>query len=186
MTSDDALEEREPLEPIVVSEEEGDVLRVARALVGISPVGAVMEILETPRPATTRSPDAMEVLEDTLARGLVRELVRRGGHRVVRSATARGRLWERHAPVKLALGPPSIALLKWLVETQLGLSARITPLLLAPRAQPTLGDELVYYLGADLLARARLASAIGTPAFAHSTLVAIGFPLQSHGEATPL
>lgn len=116
-----------------VAPAEHDLLTVARALVGEGGFDAVAALLRDARRAPERlGPTAMRLLGHTLAAGAVRALVRRGGWRRASclrprpgsdgslAEPVRGRLWERHDPPALDFGPPSLALLSWLVAAPLG------------------------------------------------------------------
>lgn len=158
----------------MVAQSEHDLLMIARALVGeVSPV-AVSSFLRAPHPIPAKiGPTAMGILKQTLARGVVRELARRGGWRSVDaggagSAGPGGRLWERHRPVALHFSRITMDILRWLASADLGGSPGASA---APRwkiEDTTLADELMLYLAADLIEKAdgrgaELVIAAGSP-----------------------
>lgn len=155
----------------MVAQSEHDLLMIARALVGEVSPAAVSSLLRAPHPIPAKiGPTAMGILKQTLARGVVRELARRGGWRGVDAGRAGpgGRLWERHRPVALHFSPITMDILRWLASAHLvgspGASA-------APRwkiEDTTLADELMLYLAADLMEQAdgraaELVVAAGSP-----------------------
>jgi hypothetical protein len=141
----------------MVAQSEHDLLMIARALVGEVSPAAVSSLLRAPHPLPARiGPTAMGILKQTLARGVVRELARRGGWRGDGAGHAGqgGRLWERHRPVALHFSPMTMELLRWLASAHLGGSPGGSA---APRwkiEDTTLADELMLYLAADLLEQA--------------------------------
>ena len=165
-----------------VAQSEFDLLSVARALVGGVSARAVEPLLATPHAtAPALGPTAMGLLEQTLSRGAVLELGRRGGWRPaahLRSPgeVVAGRLWERHrTPVALGFSSATIELLQWLVASPLALPSACAPL---EATELTLGDQLVHYLACDLVVRCELpAASLGrSPAFLQAPLCWLGFP----------
>jgi hypothetical protein len=116
---------------------------------------------------------ALELLRDSLARGLIRELVRRGGSErrsyLSGGTVKHGRLWERHAPPQLVLSDYPYHLLRWMTATPLR-SPRAEPLLVRPE---TPADELFAFLAADLLFKCEIPFDL---TFGTATLISLGFP----------
>ncbi len=100
-----------------VTQEEANLLTVARTAVGLIPPSDVMRLIVTSvSPPQKLGPTARRLLSDTLSRGAVLGLVRHGGWR----AEPGGRLWDRYPPLPLAFTPNSVRLLQWLLRTPLG------------------------------------------------------------------
>jgi hypothetical protein len=138
-----------------VTAAEADLLQVARAVVGLAAWESVEPLIGRggPRPAEI-GPAAGQLLEATLARGLVQVLARRGAARPMQFLragglpAAAGRLWQRHrAPVFRFTGA-SLALLRWLLGGSLR-SVDVAPLGARPEA---LADQLLVVLALDGLA----------------------------------
>lgn len=148
---------------------------MARALVGLTSLPAEPSL--TYRRAQL-APSTIEVIEETLARGLVLALARRGGwvrcRHVVQGAVRHGRLWERHPKIELHVSGYGIELILWLAFDR--------PVGTAP---VTAADDFLAYLAADLLkADPRLAKA---PAIAASPFPWLAFShrLADSGEPPP-
>lgn len=130
---------------------EGRVLVAARAVVGAIPWERALEVLAAPCPRLTRvSPEALHLLDRTMAIGLPLALARRGAWQRDRflgddgapePAARRG--WER-SPPPLEL---SRATSSWILAL-----ARATPVWARAEPPRTAGDELVLYLLCDALA----------------------------------
>jgi FtsH ternary system domain X6 len=160
----------------LVAQSEHDLLTIARALVGEVNPAAVSSLLRAPRALPPKiGPTAMGILKQTLSRGVVRELARRGGWQKSRMG-AEGRLWERHRPIALKFSPITIEILRWLSSAPLGQPGSSSP----PAAwrwamaDATLADELMLYLAADLLDQAE-AGAADFALVARSPLSWLGF-----------
>jgi hypothetical protein len=142
--------------PARVSASEHDLLTLARALCGAGSFALVEPLLGAGRKLSPRvSPAALRVLGETLTRGLVLELGRRGGARAARFLDAHGevragRLWERHAtPPTLTLTSHTPRLLRAWISGR-----KPDPSTPAPAPRPayatfTLADTLVGYLALD-------------------------------------
>lgn len=127
-----------------VAQSEAELLTIARALFGRANRSETRRVLEQRRPDFRRIGEtAMDLLEDTLAKGAVLELVRRGGW-----IDRRGRLWDRAEPPALEFTAFTFELLRWMTVTPMRAPDR--SVLSKPAA---LGDEVVAFLAADLLER---------------------------------
>lgn len=174
-----------------VAQSEFDLLSVARALTGGVSAEAVEPLLRTPRPRAAKlGPTAMALLKQTLSRGCVLELGRRGGWRDARhlrgeAEVVSGRLWQRHGPPTLHFSPATLELLAWLVASPLAVPAECKPLKL--KGPLGLGDELLLYLASDLVQRCPgCGPPLGrSPAFRRSPLCWLGFP-ELLGAGEPL
>ena len=99
-----------------VTAQESDLLRVARAVVGLSSYSEVERLLVTARPAPSElGPTAMDLLQDTLARGVGLAMLRQGGWRPENHQ----RLWERTALPPIHFQAASFTLLQWMLRTPL-------------------------------------------------------------------
>jgi hypothetical protein len=148
---------------------EHDLLSIARALVGALPAASVRSLLvRSVAPPDVLTPEALVVLEQTLARGGVYSLMARGGAwrvKSLREGTGRdagqgvieGRLWERHRAPELRYGPFSFALCRWLLRAPLGEPE--TPGL-GPEPVRYWGDQFLGYLASDLLAQVGMLEAV--------------------------
>ena len=99
-----------------VTAQESDLLRVARAVVGLASYSEVERLLATSRPAPDElGPTAMELLQDTLGRGVGLAMLRQGGWR----PQSNRRLWERAALPPIHFQASSFSLLQWMLRTPL-------------------------------------------------------------------
>ncbi|MEM9493700.1 MAG: hypothetical protein AAGC55_31415, partial [Myxococcota bacterium] len=162
-------ENTDAISPSPVAASESELLTVIRALFdapgssrGDQAPGAVNELLRRPGRQTTAqiSPVALGLVEDTMAKGLILALIRRGGWRdteaVQDGEVVSGRLWQRHAPLSFHLSPFSFELCRWLTEQQL----RSNQCGALDHAPVTLGDEFILYLAMDLAESARCAEPV--------------------------
>lgn len=160
-----------------------ELLAIARAATGALPGPAVHSLLlratsddERAALGAGLSPDARAALQQTLGRGVVRAVVRRGGWRRgvfldEGGRIATGRVWER-SPEPLRFTSASFELLRHLTLEPMGDPA-------CPRVEVALlasGDELVLFLLCDLLVAlglplGGLAAAIGASALAQLAFV---------------
>src|SRR5437763_14917803 len=107
--------------PRVVTPFEGKLLTVLRAVLGQMPLDVALPIIAArhPRPAAL-SRGAIELIQDSLAKGCVLFLARHGGWRRERflgdGKPRDGRLWERRAIAELGLhfSRHALELLLWL------------------------------------------------------------------------
>ena len=141
-----------------VSRYEANLLRILHGILGQAPLSQVLPLLgQIPRPLCL-SRDAVDLVQDALAKGLPLHLARLGGwrrERFLRDGQPReGRLWRRTPPADLGLSftAYSMEYLLWLTSAK----AREEK----PKAsnRPTLGDELLVALGFDTFARTEAAA----------------------------
>jgi hypothetical protein len=89
-------------------------------------------------------------------------------------AIARGRLWERHAPVPLPFTSASVELLRWLVETPFAAPNAAQATL--PARPLELGDQLLIYLALDAAHRTPAVRALAAQPFVRAAPLAwLGF-----------
>ena len=99
-----------------VTLQEAELLRVARAVVGLSSFGEVERLLGAQRAVPNEiGPTAMTLLEETLARGVGLAVMRGGGWRQERKQ----RVWERAALPPMQFQANSFQLLQWMLKTPL-------------------------------------------------------------------
>ena len=157
-----------------VARSESELITMTRTL--LVPSTRYLPLLRT-RPRTrieTIGPTAMGLLQQTLARGVCLELLRRGGWQTRRfllgDQPKRGRLWQRHAELpSLAFGPASFELLRWLHAEDVTSPQR--ELLWRPGA--SLGDQLLHYFAAEHVVRA--GGNLRQDAFVRSPLCQLGY-----------
>jgi hypothetical protein len=124
---------------------EGQLVALARGLFGGGGSELQLLLLEAWQAPAKLSPEGLRVLEDTLGKGAVLWLTRRGGWR--------DRLWEKRPPPPVAFESATVPVLQWLLEQPLGHESA-GPLRLAKASS----------LGCELLLLAVLAEAVDTPA----------------------
>lgn len=158
---------------------EAEIVQLVRSLVGLLPVRAASEMLSAPRKEVAIGRAGIALIEDSVRRGIVRALARRGGGAPERAldgqggASKRGRLWQRRSPPELVVTAKSGLVLRWLMTT---------PLLTAPKPLALagawgLGDELFAYLVVERLLELGLDAAVAIGPFKDSVLCAVGFPV---------
>lgn len=163
----------------------------SRAPGGSQPSGVVSTLLRKSRKLPDGvGPTARRLLEDTMAKGLILALLRRGGWRradfIQDGGVSSGRLWERHTAPALHLSPFAMHLCRWLTSQSLPRGDCKTL-----EARPvTIADELLLYLAFDLTERARCADALAAQKRARSSALCwLGFAdvlaLQDPGSAPP-
>lgn len=159
-----------------VAGSEAQLIQLARAVVGVDHHRYMPLLRRRQKFGDRIGPTAMALLHQTLARGVVQQLLRRGGWQTRRtlgpSGPVRGRLWERHRPLPpLHFGPASFALLAWLVREDV---VRPTEEL-SRQPQTSVADDLLHYFAVEHLLRVG-----GRPqdhaGFRRSPLVQLGFP----------
>lgn len=120
-----------------VTRAEANLLTLARVAVGAYPAqDALRLLLGTASAPAKLGPTARAVLSDTLARGTVASLARRGGW------TREGgkRLWERHAAPPLHFTGNLVRLFRWMLANQLA-APELPPLAL--EGELTLAEQAV-------------------------------------------
>lgn len=169
--------------PARVAASEAELLTVARTVVGGASQNVGRWLLQKPRGTIRKiGPTAMGLLQQTLARGVCQQLLRRGGWQqrrtLVDGVPKRGRLWQRHGQLPaLRFGPASFELLVWLHSDN-----ATKPRRELPRHEAVgLGDELLHYLAAE-----QILEVGGRPrqeAFLRSPLCQLGFADQLASDA---
>jgi FtsH ternary system domain X6 len=139
-----------------ISRFEVNLLRAFRGLLQQAPVEQVLPLLtrRLPRPKCL-SRDAVELIQDTLAKGCVQFLARSGWmrERFLRDAKiAEGRLWQRTPPAELGLTFSGNAL-EFLLQLVSGTIGKVVPKV----NDLTLGDRLLLFLAFDVLRQTELA-----------------------------
>ncbi|PRP90702.1 hypothetical protein ENSA5_62480 [Enhygromyxa salina] len=176
MTNTNEAQLSEPGSPARVSRSEAELLTLTRALMAPGP-RYLPALRHRPR-RTPRlekiGPTAMGLLQQTLARGVAFELLRRGGWQtrrtLVNGHAKRGTVWQRHRELPpLTFGPASFELLSWLRAEDVSSPKRELP----QAARTTLADELLYYLAAEQIVRA--GGVLRQPAFLRSPLCQLGY-----------
>lgn len=144
-------------EPVVVDARDAELLAVARALFTPDAYPSIEATLTSQLAEKKPGPTAMRILERTLAKGAVKTLARLGGARLrVRPTEGGGRparVFEVRPAPRLAFGPYTFGLLRWLTSTAIHPRAEGAPV---PGTPETLGDELVVYLTLRLVEGRRL------------------------------
>ncbi|KIG12655.1 hypothetical protein DB30_01143 [Enhygromyxa salina] len=165
-----------PAAPARVSRSEAELLTLTRAI--LSPGPRYLPSLRQQPKRVTRvfsiGPTAMGLLQQTLARGVTLELLRRGGWQtrrtLVNGVVERGNLWQRHPTLPpLQFGRPSFELLAWLRSEDVG-AART----LSHDTTPSLADDLLHYFAAAHILHA--GGDLHQPAFARSPLCQLAYP----------
>ncbi|MBW2735445.1 MAG: hypothetical protein JRH20_23925 [Deltaproteobacteria bacterium] len=141
--------------PVRVAASEYDLLMLARALVGEISAEMVSPLLaQSCELPAAMGESAAQLLQETLAKGVVRALLRRGGWRRVEhlddygGAPRWGRLWERRQAPALHFSAASMRLLRWLRESAAGSTL---PADFSPNGW---GDEVLCFLACELLGEA--------------------------------
>jgi hypothetical protein len=164
---------------------EADLLAVARALVENNAYAAIEPTLTAGVRIDKVGPTAMALLEDTLAKGVVRVLGCLGGarpRRRVGAASSRpARVFEARAVPSLAFGPYAFLLVRWMTACRLG-DMDEPPFDARPA---TTGDEILAYLAMRLVHGKRLEPYVAAqPGVQASALAWLGFP-RSLAENAP-
>ncbi len=137
-------------EVVEVAESEHALLSIARAVVGELPPRAVSSVLLRKRKAIQQmDARSLDLLKQTLAIGVPLTLVRRGGFRRTRHVGDSGVVTEQRAfernELSLHFGEETFRLLAHLVASDVSQAG-----LGGSKLVPTLGDQLVTYLAADV------------------------------------
>ncbi|PRQ06822.1 hypothetical protein [Enhygromyxa salina] len=166
--------------PARVSRSEAELLTLTRSILtpGPSYLPALRQHPKRIARITAIGPTAMRLLQQTLARGVSFEILRRGGWQTRRTLVdgqpKRGRLWQRHPTLPpLRFGPASFELLAWLRSEDVGAPTRALPHMTAGGVAPSLADELLHYFAAEHILRA--GGDLHQPAFIHSGLCQLGY-----------
>ena len=173
-------------QPARVDVREAEVLAVARALVTPDSYSSVAATLASALTVTTLGPTAMHVLTDTLSKGVVKTLARLGGARPrIRPDTGSvkpARVFEARPAPRIAFGPYTFELLRWLANTPLGARDSAARFDATPG---TLGDELCAYLALRVVEGERLERAVASSPGLRTPLTWLGFArmLARHGDA---
>jgi hypothetical protein len=171
------------MNPARVDVREAEMLAVARALVTPDAYASVSATLAGAFGVTKMGPSALRVLESTLAKGIVKTLARLGGARrrvrPDRGSPNQARVFDVREAPKLAFGPYTFELIRWLTNAPLGTrdGGRF-------EAEPkTLGDEICAYLALSLVDGERLERAVAASPGLHTPLTWLGFArsLARHG-----
>lgn len=171
-----------------VSVPEFDLLSIARAVMGLTPIEEVDFALSSARVAPeVLGPVAMTLLEDTLARGATLWLMRAGG--AWRSSTIDGesirvgRLWERHPQPSLRFSAVTFDFLQWMTRAPLT-GSRPEPLDAPPSLTPA--DELFLYAACALVEGTRYETSLARhDAVRASTSCWLGFTRALAAAGTP-
>jgi hypothetical protein len=167
--------------PGIVSPFEDRLIKIARAIVGQSPIDTALPLVaeRVPRP-TALSPAAASLLSETLTSGAILHLARVGGwrrERFLRNGQPReGRIWERTPPADLALrfSPQSVDWLLWLTAQRPD-DLQSPPALPLDRLTPA--DHLLLFLTYQALRDSEFTLHLRqVPALSANGLIRIGFP----------
>jgi hypothetical protein len=184
--------------PARVGSREGELLAIARALVSPDSYPSIEGALASAVAVTKLGPTAMRVLEDTLAKGVVKTFARLGGGRpalrlgAAESATAPSvgaakltRVFEARAAPAISFGAYTFELLRWLANTPLRSKADGAPFEATPE---TVGDELCAYLALRLVEGQRMERRVAESPGLRCDLTWLGFarPLARHGHNVSL
>jgi hypothetical protein len=166
----------------LVSRFEERLLRILHFLLRRTPaeqaLPLIFDAIDAP-PCLSR--DAVNLIQDTLARGCIGILARTSGwwrERHLRDgAIVEGRLWERHPPRELALAfsRHTLGFLIWLTSQNPGAGKTTWPVL--PAEQLTLGDQLfLYYVFTALRETEAARHVCGRQVFVRHGLCRLAYP----------
>jgi hypothetical protein len=175
----------------VVNRFEANLLRILHCLLRRAPVEQARRCLETPLPAPScLSRVAVELVQDTLAKGTMLLLSRSDGWRRERflcgPGVIEGRLWERTAPVDLALSfsDATLEFLIWITSVN---PEKAREVVWNPNLKTlTLGDQLLLYFAFRALREDhwhRRLDLVHRPVFSRHGLCCLAFP-EDFGRAT--
>ncbi len=165
-----------------VSRFEADLLRILHALLGRSPIEGAWPLIAARRERPTcLSRGAVELVQDTLAKGCVWRLASQGGwlaDRYLRGdRVVSGRLWERTAPEELGLhfSRDTLGFLIWLTADH---PADRPVRWNAGERDLTIGDRLLLFYAYEAMRNspAEEAKVRELPQFARNALARLAFP----------
>ena len=172
---------------------EADLLNVLHAVLGTIPLEVALPAIARHRKRPScLGRDAVDLVQDALAKGIVRRLAREGSwlpQRHLRGdLVASGRLWDRTPPEELGLTFSAETLAFFVTLTVDQLSDDPPPW--SPDvARLTIGDHVVLYFAYQALRTTRAAPTLrGLPQFARNGLCRLAFPddfAEIHGDAQP-
>jgi hypothetical protein len=173
-----------------VSRFESELLRILHALLGRAPLsGALPLIVGRREPPKCLGRDAVELIQETLAKGCVWRLARMGGwlpERHLRGdRVAAGRLWERTPPEELGLtfSGQSLALLIAITAHHPGDKAAFQGF---EGAKLTVGDGLLAFFAFEALREAEVGRSLrDVPLFSKNDLCRLAFPEDFPEKGTP-
>jgi len=122
---------------------------------------------------------AVELVQDSLAKGCVQFLARRGGWRRERhlrgNGVAEGRLWERTLPAELGLSftKPALEFLVWITAAALKDKKTGWP---EPSVEGTAGDQLLLFLAYETLRELAISPELRAEFFAVHPLCVLAYP----------
>lgn len=173
-----------PNEPVAVTPFAAQLLRLVRGIVGATPRERALQVVfrEVPRPKCLKR-STLALVEDTLRKGVVRWLARRGWPRDrflhgtgVAAKPVSGSIWERTEESKreLRFTNETLSWLMWMTAENPA-STRSRPRIHSTSL--TVGDRLVQYLVADVLRDSvAMTPTLRLPAFASNALLWLGWP----------
>jgi hypothetical protein len=164
-----------------VAPSEHDIVFLARALVGdLHQRDAIWPLLASTRKLPPHVGETCGDLLDETLRQTWLALWRRAGARPATGLTdggavVRGRPWERHEPETLSFTGATVALLRWLVGTNLaGAASRLPSLDATPGG---VGDQVIVFLALDATAPTPGALPLANQPLVRQTALAwLGFP----------
>lgn len=165
----------------VISRFEANLVRILRYFVQRVPAEQALPLLVQPcaRPRCL-SRASVDLVKDSLAKGCMLLLVRRGGWRRERhlrdEKVVAGRLWQRTPPQELGLefSRQSLRFLIWATAAELPAEKPRTPLAVQ---ELTVGDWLLFHFAYEALRQTGLGPGLrNQPAFAANPLCRLAFP----------
>jgi len=169
-----------------VAQSEYELLSLAQGLWLCSSARLTESLIREPRKQPPNySPQALALLRDTLAKGVVVGLARQGGVRARfnrPTGTGAGYWWQRNPVQRLEFTEQAMSLLRWILES-VPQPAAANRLDLCIRET---GDALLlYFVYARLVEHECHGAAVSSPAFRHSALCWLGY-CDSLAKAGPL
>ncbi|MFO0550766.1 MAG: hypothetical protein U0271_20400 [Polyangiaceae bacterium] len=135
-----------------------ELYTLVSCLCGFSEPHAARPLLITARGRTALTAEGSAAIVELLRRGVVKQLLARGGHRLSRAhgggvGTRARRMTDLADPPALPITHASWALLAWMLDTAVSPAVGFPSGVFSERYPLSLGDEVVFYLAADLLLR---------------------------------